>query len=57
MAEESDDKKKSDVREVIDATTDFVWAVLRGGAKGCGTALKTIGEELEKFGEGLKSDS
>ena len=57
MADDSGDKKKSDVKEVIDATTDFVMAVIRGGAKGWGSALKALGEELEKFGDDLKTDS
>ena len=55
--DEDKDKKKGDIREIIDATNDFVMAVIRGGAKGWGSALKALGEELEKFGEEVKSDS
>ena len=57
MAGDNGDKKKSEKKGVIDATTDFVRAVLRGSAKGWGSALKSLGEELEKFSEELKTDS
>ncbi|UCC25696.1 MAG: hypothetical protein JSU98_01110 [Gemmatimonadales bacterium] len=41
-------------KDIFDATTDFMLAMIRGTAKGWGKGLSALGHELEKFGEDLK---